>query len=178
MLKGVNMSNSGDRFNRVILINRVENGSGYDQRWLCKCDCGKTKVIRLANLKNGHAKSCGCLDRELKSKRFFKHGHSHSGKNGNPSIYYKLWNCMLTRCENKNVKYYHIYGGRGITVAPEFHDSSTFIKYILENLGPRPSDKHSIDRINNDGNYEPGNLRWATAKEQSNNKRQANQYTK
>ena len=95
-------------------------------------------------------------------KKNFKHGHYMNRK---PTIYYSVWQHMMSRCENKNNTNYHRYGGRGIKVCEQFRDPITFINYLKNELGDRPKD-YSIDRIDNSKGYEPGNLQWATAKQQ------------
>ena len=137
----------------VVALVKVENGRSY---WLCKCECGNTKVIRGTNLQRGCAKSCGCARHPVKHGMYGTTEHN-------------IWSSLIQRCTNPNSQFYHNYGGRGIRVCARWRTS---FEAFLEDMGPRPSKKHSIDRFpNNDGNYEPGNCRWATRKEQQRNKR-------
>jgi hypothetical protein len=163
------MANAGDRFGRLVFKNREQNDGKGRERWICECDCGKIDIFQSSHIKSGATKSCGCLHKELLSKIRFKHGCSGNVNGKRKSIYYTIWQSMRDRCKNKNSNYYHNYGGRGIKVSEEFHDFITFYNYLMETIGPRPAGDYSIDRINNDGNYEKGNLRWATRKEQRNN---------
>lgn len=127
----------------------------------CICDCGNTKTVRESNLLVGRHRSCNCLQTERRTKH---------GKSRTPI--YVIWRHIIDRCTNKNSAGYKYYGGRGIRVCRDWHRSfQTFYLYISEHIGTRPSLKHSIDRINNNGNYEPGNIRWATKLDQSNNTR-------
>jgi hypothetical protein len=131
------------------------------------CDCGNEYVTPISNLHKGSTQSCGCLRRERQRAAITKHGLA-SRNGANPL--YKVWGAMLDRCENPQHKAYPNYGGRGIGVCPEWHDVTVFVAWMEANLGPCPPGK-SIDRTDNDGNYEPGNVRWATAREQSLNQR-------
>lgn len=135
----------------------------------CECECGTVKTINVNNLQAGNTISCGCIGRKNLIKASTKHGLSY-----NPI--YNTWHLINNRCYNQKAKQYKNYGGRGINNFWRT-DPSGFVKYILQELGPKPSKKYSLDRINNDGNYEPGNLRWATAKQQANNKTHAWQRT-
>jgi len=130
--------------------------------WLFKCDCGREKVRCLGTVKSyDHERltNCGCTVGR----------RSKYGKGGvNSMTEYHIYRSMLARCYNPNQKHYVSYGGRGIIVCDRWRES---FERFLEDVGLRPSIKHSIDRINNDGNYEPGNVRWATREQQSNNKR-------
>jgi|SRR5690606_10027234 len=145
----------------------------YGKRFLtkvkCECVCGTIKNINLSNLQAGNTISCGCIGRENIRQSSTKHGMSY-----NPI--YRIWHLINNRCYNQNVKAYKNYGGRGI-INYWKNDPAGFVKYILEELGPKPKphNKYSLDRINNNGNYEPGNLRWATWKQQASNKTYAYQ---
>jgi hypothetical protein len=126
--------------------------------WLCKCDCGNEKIVRGKHLKNGFIQSCGCLRNELARERLTSHK-----KTG--SKIYEKWTGMIQRCTNPKGDHYHRYGGRGIKVHPAWMDFETFYR----DVGDFPKGM-TLDRINNNGNYEPGNVRWATQKQQNNNK--------
>ena len=157
--------NAGTKFGRLTVVARGQNRSGrvaYD----CKCECGQRTTITLRYLLSGESRSCGCLHREATSMRFMTHGHRASRK---PSAEYSAWAGMIARCYNRANARYHDYGGRGIKVYQEWIDSfEKFLAYI----GPKPSPSMSLDRIKNEDGYFPGNVRWATAKEQCNNTRQ------
>jgi hypothetical protein len=125
------------------------------------CLCLNVKEYLGYNIENGNSKSCGCLNEEKRFERKYKHGLVDTPE-------YQAWQNMKDRCYNIRNRYYENYGGRGITVYELWIRSfGAFISYV----GMRPSGKHLLERMNNDGNYEPGNVRWATRKEQNNNKR-------
>jgi hypothetical protein len=160
------------RFGRLLVLRRVENNRRGKVCWLCRCDCGKEKEVRAQHLRSVQ-QSCGC---QRGGK--LKHGHVVyiNGKQ-HPSPTYHSWMAMKQRCLNPNQLGYPDYGGRGITVCDRWQGEHGFENFLAD-MGKRPKGK-TLDRFpNNDGNYEPGNCRWATPKQQANNRHQANRYTK
>lgn len=159
---------TGQQFGR--LVAQWPAGIVPDRRtlWLCLCECGQTALVRDNNLITGNTKTCGCSyknptdPRKAPTLRII-HGHA---RYKNWSLTYKSWACMLQRCTNPNEIGYHRYGGRGITV---YEPWANFVNFLAD-MGERPVGT-TIDRINPDGNYEPGNCRWATPKEQRLNQR-------
>jgi hypothetical protein len=160
--------NLGDKFNRL----RVLKQTGTTCK--VRCDCGVIKAVPTSKMVVGRIKSCGCLKNELASKRItamnkslkqgFKHGHTKKN-NGRPSPEYNSYTNARSRCNNPNNKDFADYGGRGVRF---LFDS---FEQFLKELGRRPSKRYTVDRKNNDGNYEPGNIRWATIQQQISNKR-------
>jgi hypothetical protein len=163
----------GERFNRLCNITEVDpiiSGNRLVRRFLCICDCGNKTTVRLPDLRHNQVKSCGCLGLETKSRNG-KNNRTHGETK--TSMYY-IWGGMKQRCYNTKSKDYPKYGGRGITVCQEWSESFiAFRDWINTNLGPRPSLSYSLDRVDNNGNYEPGNVRWATTSDQIRNSRSA-----
>lgn len=155
---------SGQRFERLTVLQRHPvNGANWTARWVCRCDCANLVVVTGKNLKNGHTRSCGCLLADKNAELRRTHGMSDSPEHA-------IWASMKARCENPNSTGYQWYGARGIKVCESWrNDFAAFFR----DVGPRPSKAHSIDRIDNDGDYEPGNVRWATKKEQVANRRRS-----
>lgn len=140
----------------------IKRGPRQYPYWNCRCECGTVKPVSVDNLRSGHAKSCGCLSPDRTREVFTIHGMTDSPE-------FKIWTGILTRCYNPEAKSFDHYGGAGITMCEEW--KSSFQAFLFA-VGLRPSPVHSIDRFpNRDGNYEPGNVRWATPEEQANNKR-------
>jgi hypothetical protein len=135
-------------------------------RWLCRCDCGAATTVRVMDLNSGNTKSCGCYHRETIVLKATTHGKRHTAE-------YRAWAHAKDRCYNVNTVNYSEYGGRGIRMCEQWaNDFAAFYAHI----GPKPSPAHQLDRIQNDGHYEPGNVRWVTAQESANNRRRQRHY--
>lgn len=155
---------SGQRFGRLLVLYDTSERKRGNVVWHCRCDCGNEVDIRGGNLISGNTTSCGCYSRECIVERSTVHGMSRRGKR---HPVYRTWVHMLRRCEDPNNNRYKNYGGRGIKVCNEWHDAKIFIDWALSNGW---EEGLQLDRINNDGNYEPGNCRWVTRKVQARNK--------
>jgi hypothetical protein len=147
----------------VVLKRNPENYRRTFVRWDCKCHCGTKRTVLANSLLQGRSTGCGCARRFRLTERNFKHGESVGGKE-TPT--YQVWKHMIQRCGNPRCKDYKYYGGRGIKVCDRWKDFSAF----SADMGDRPNGL-TIDRIDNDRDYEPGNCRWVSMAVQNTNKR-------
>ena len=153
------------KYGKLQPVAEAPKAQGERRSFICKCDCGNTKAVKLASLRNGDTTSCGCVHKAQLAKRNEKHGMC-----GTPI--HRIWKGMKQRCLNKNAERYADYGGRGITIHKEWmNDFTAFMNYIVSAIGERP-EGYTLDRIDNDKGYEPNNLRWATYSEQNFNRRE------
>lgn len=154
----------GEKFNRLTVVAEAARDKAYRRKLLVRCDCGTEKIVDQDALRTGKTKSCGCLQRYVLLQRSVIHGFNRQG--GRKRLY-SIWATMLSRCRDQNCSTYYKYGARGIAVCERWSKFENF----LADMGEPPTAKHTLDRKDNLGNYEPGNCRWATAIEQQNNTR-------
>lgn len=143
---------TGDVYGRLTVLEPCPKKPGKGRQWRCACSCGGTKIVIQSSLVCNNTTSCGCKKIENAKNMKFRHGKRGTSE-------YWAWVSMKKRCSATSGKYWKYYGSKGVHVCPEWLDDyEAFLAYV----GPRPTSKHSLDRIDGNGNYEPGNVRWAT----------------
>jgi hypothetical protein len=162
---------SGHRFGRLLVLKRAPASSTKSAYWFCRCDCGRKISARSGHLTRGDIQSCGCLQletsRDTLAANRMKHGMASTPE-------YKAWQAMKSRCTNPKNTAFPYYGGRGIKVCAAW---LTDVTAFWADMGRKPSPSHSLDRIDPDGDYEPGNCRWSDKPQQANNTRRTRYVT-
>lgn len=163
---------TGGRFGRLSVISYAGPHPTYGHLWKCRCDCGTVKLFEGKQLRVGKTKSCGCLRSELTYQRFSK-GTAKKGLVKSHPLEWNSYISMVNRCHNPLHKDYKYYGARGRQVCNRWRlgdDDKTGFECFLEDMAPRPSVNLTLDRVDNNGGYEPGNCRWATKEQQTQNR--------
>jgi hypothetical protein len=153
----------GQKFGRWLVLSRAENNKHSQPQWLCKCVCANERVVPAKSLRGGDSKSCGCLNKDVHRRVCIKRNTTHGLSNNRV---YNIWVNMRQRCFNKRYRDYKNYGARGISICLRWESFECF----LADMGYPPSGKHTIDRIDSYGIYEPSNCRWVLMKVQQNNR--------
>lgn len=153
----------GDSYHRLTVLRKLKKRTAEGVVWLCRCDCGRLVKVCTSKLRSGNTKSCGCLQRDIARST----GHANKTHGCSHAPEYQVWRSMFRRCYETDNSSYATYGGRGIKVCKRWGDFSKF----YQDMGPRPTPNHSIDRKKTNGNYTPSNCRWATLQEQNDNRR-------
>lgn len=161
ILKGRAVNIVNQKFGRLLALGPVGRGNDGGILWHCRCDCGAEPIVAGAHLRSGHSTSCGCYQSDVTTKRSTSHGMSRTKE-------YQAWLSMVKRCTNPNDSYYADYGGRGITVCDEWR--SNFVAFY-DHIGKMSFEGATVDRIDNELGYIPGNVKWSTQKEQARNRR-------